>query len=140
MTPPSNLPYQLPTNVGWQFVQITHDNLTTPVSTLDTTEADLDQVPSGELWVISRIAVSCLLTGFDPSDMLPAPSILTLYRSNISPSAVEDFTFSGAGDVFEAGEPITLNESDVLRLVWSQTTQGATGYAHITRAVYRRSS
>lgn len=124
----SQVPYQLPTNVGWQYLQTAYDALTTPAAAGGVAEVDLEQVPAGQMWLIRRMAVSCTSSGVT----------FTAYRNQAAPPNIVDATDAGVGDVADETQPIVLNESDVLLCVWSGCPDAAVGSISVMRDVYKR--
>lgn len=122
------LPYQLPTNVGWAYVQTRRTPLTTPPAADGVATIELPQVPAGQMWLVRRIAVSCT-----------SPSSFAAYYNTIAPANIADATDTGEADVADERQPLVLNEGDVLICQWSGCLALAVGSASVVYDVLQKS-
>jgi hypothetical protein len=124
------LPHPLPGGGrNWQLVDATRDTLHTPPAAGGIAQVALDQVPAGERWFVQRISVQASSAGV----------AFVAYYNSINPANVADSTQAGDADVADEHQPILLNETDTLLLVWSGCPDGTLCYANVQRTVYRLS-
>lgn len=122
------LPYQLPVGGrNWQLVDATRDTLKAPPAADGIAQVALEPVPAGERWYVQRMSVQADQAGVT----------FIAYYNAINPANVADSTQAGDGDVADEHQPILLNETDTLLLVWSGCTDGTLCYANVQRTVYR---
>lgn len=127
MSAGGQLPYQLPVGGrNWQLVDATRDTLKAPPAAAGIAQVSLEQVPAGERWYVQRISVQ--------ADHACA---FIAYYNAIDPANVADSTQAGNADVADEHQPILLNETDTLLLVWSGCPDGTKCSANVQRTVYR---
>jgi hypothetical protein len=94
-----------------------------------TCQAVLPAVPDGDLWLIERIVVTCTSS---------TATTAVVYVDQASASSIVEGTQSGNLDFADENQPIEVDGSRALLVVWSGASNGAIGTVRAQIRVLRR--